>query len=158
MRCCIACALLWRRGWGGGWGVPIHQVDIAHCNRHCISLQLSVKRDLGLSGPLAVGPVSPSPTFQADTGIVYAKICTLLAQMCETCPDKRKYAGRPEVRWLRNYANCDTYRTRFTNSPPQTRDSRVPLPIFFGSPSTLVGAATFHRHKNLVTAAVQLGS
>ena len=38
--------------------------------------------------------------------MVYAKICTLSAQTCESWPAKRNYTRRPDVRWLRTCANC----------------------------------------------------
>ena len=82
----------------------------------------------------------------------YAKICTFSAQTCESWPAKRKYARRPEARWLRKYANCDKYRsTRFTNSPPQTRDNRVPIPILFCSPPVASLIASFQCAKTCVS-------
>ena len=47
------------------------------------------------------------------TGIVLMRKCARsrrkLALRCESCLGKRKYVRRPEVRWLRKYANGDTY-------------------------------------------------
>ena len=48
---------------------------------------------------------------------------------CESCPDKRKYARRLEVQWLREYAQCgiDKYRTSSGRSPhPSLRPPAAP--------------------------------
>ena len=53
---------------------------------------------------------------------------------------------------MRKYANCDKYRsTRFTNSPPQTRDNRVPIPILFCSPPVASLIASFQCAKTCVS-------
>ena len=68
--------------------------------------------------------------IQSHTGIVFENMHALGAKL-RKLQCKRKYARRPERLWLRKYASCDKYRTRFTNSPPQTRDSRVPILFSF---------------------------
>ena len=127
--------------------------QLAHCRSpRCLSFQVVLS--LLLCGAYPLYRCFRRCCMVSNNLLTQKRNCTLSAQTCETWPAKRKYARarRPEVRWLRKYANfCDKYRTRFTNSPPQTRDSRVPIPIFFCSPPVASLIASFQRANTCVS-------